>query len=467
MAAALASAAPIHTPASPFSELLRRSRFAKYDPAIRQAYRTPSANAHRGDWGLKRPITLRRHNAFISINGPFESRAQFIEWNRAENEVRFIRRMKEMDIKPRLLHDTPWDKALGLAKYQLLLDSEFCPGEGYEIDEEAERDRQKKTMTIDLPGLGNRGAGRYGAGRGPPTTAKESTAQESSSGQITENIEAMSTKKFQRYLRKLRKLRPAFAEYIQQQKHMHRKSLYQIAQKHEDIHHRRFLQQQTANEFSSQKTTKVKIEQQPHPNAGLMYACPSPLDTHFHTKPKPGFILNAIPRENWRYGRTSQEETFVASLGGLTATLPKSNSGGKRPLLDVDSETGIDKTRIDESIANMRPTDIVLVAPPKVVGRAPQGLNGVQLETLVTAKEVEFANDNPYQPGSVEYNACPPPERAGRREYLPRWGGARAAQALYAPMNLAKGPNETSPLDFLNKLRNIVGGPPDGSARDL
>jgi hypothetical protein len=376
--------------------------------------------------------------------------------------------MKEMDIKPRLPYDSPWEKAVGLANHQLLLDSEFCPGEGYEVDEEAERHRQKTTMTIDLPGLGNRGAGMYGANRAPPSTAKENP-----SGQVTENIEAMSTKRFQRYLRKLREMRPAFTEYIQQQKHLRRKSMYQIAQNHEDTHHRRFLQQQTANEFSSKTITKVKIEQQPHPNAGLMYAHPTPLDTHLHNKAQPGFILNPIPRENWRYGRTSHEDAFVASFGGLTATLLKSNSGGKRPLLDIDSETGIDKTRIDESIANMRPTHIDLVATPKVVGRNPQGLNGVQLESHVTAKEAEFANDNPYWPGSTDYNACPPApqsEKAGSHEHIAlRWSSAQAMRSLYAPVKPAtpNGSNQSIQIDFLSKLQNMIVGSTDGSARDL
>jgi hypothetical protein len=466
MATAVASAASqvvIHPPASPFAELLRRSRFATYDPAIRQTYRTPSANAHRGDWGLKRPISLRRRDAFISINGPFEAHAQFIEWNNAEGEVRFIRRIEEMDIKPRVVYDTPWHQSVGNAQYKLLLDSEFCPEEGYELDRAAEEDRKKKSMTLDLAGLGNRGSGMYGEKRGPPNMGPSG-----SSGQVTENIEAMSTKEFSRYLRKLRKLRPEFAAYLKQHDQLHGKSLYTIAQNHEAIHHRRFLQHHFATEFSG-RSSKVKIEPQPHPNAGLLYAQPTPLDTRFHTKAQPGIVLNPVPQQdNGRYNRGARttEQTFVASFGGLTATLPQSEAGGKRPLLDVGSETGVDLARIEESIVNMRPTRISLLGPPKVVGRNAQGLDGVRLEAQVTAREVKFADDNPYWPGSTEYNACPKKlGKAVAQDYT-----QRPKPLLFSMSSPPLAVDKQGAKGIIGTLTGILSqgqGHPDGSAKDL
>ena len=281
MATAVASAATsvaasvtIHPPASPFAELLRRSRFATYDPAIRQTYRSPSAHAHRGDWGLKRPIALRRRNAFISINGPFESHSQFIEWNHAENQVRFIRRIEEMGIKPRPMYNTHWDKAVGNAKFQLLLDSEFCPGEGFELDQEAEQDRKKKNMMLDLSELGKQGPGMYGAKRGPPLMVTGEA-----SGQVTENIEAMSTKQFSRYLSKLRKLRPAFAQHLRTHDQLRGKSLYAVAQNHEAAHHRRFLQQHLKTEFT--RTTHPTLKS----NNSRTQPQPSPMRTPPPSKP--------------------------------------------------------------------------------------------------------------------------------------------------------------------------------------
>jgi len=117
-ATASSSAVTIHPPASPFALLLRRSRFASYDPAIRQTYSAPPASAHRGQWGLKRPIALRRRNAFISLTN-FETRAQQTEWNNAESQVRFIRRFEEMGTLPVAVVGTPWYKALGKARTRM------------------------------------------------------------------------------------------------------------------------------------------------------------------------------------------------------------------------------------------------------------------------------------------------------------------------------------------------------------
>lgn len=398
--------AALHPPASPFAELLRRSRFATYDPAIRQTYRAPSANAHRGDWGLKRPISLRRRGAFITINEEFDRHAHYVEWDNAESEVRFLRRIEEMGIKPRLKVGTPWQKNVGNARFQLLLDSDFCPGEGYELDSIAENNIEKQNVSLGLEGLGNKGPGEYGANRGPP---KQHT---DFSGQVTENLDAMSAKEFSRYLRKLRKLRPAFREFVEEQTKSQDSSLYSMAQTHEQCHHRRFLQKHRSDELDSPKIT---IRQQPHPIAGLTYSQPSLLDKRFYTKPQPGIILNRVPPRNPGHfsNKPKEVEAFVVSFGGLTATLSKSDAGGKMPVLDPESEIGVDPARIDESIADMRPEIIDLLVPPTVVGRGVTGLDGVQIEAHVTANDSQFGIENPYLPGTIKYNTCPPKSRKG------------------------------------------------------
>jgi hypothetical protein len=52
-----------------------------------------------------------------------------------------------MDIKPRAVYGTAWDKVRVNAKFQVLLDSEFCPDD---LDEAEELDKRKKNMTLDL-----------------------------------------------------------------------------------------------------------------------------------------------------------------------------------------------------------------------------------------------------------------------------------------------------------------------------
>ncbi|KAF9469403.1 hypothetical protein BDZ94DRAFT_1127526, partial [Collybia nuda] len=262
-------------PASPFAELLRRSRFASFDPAIRQTYSTPPAYAHKGDWGLKRPIALRRKNAFISLTS-FESPAHFIEWNHAENQVRFIRRIEEMGVMPRTANHTPWYKAVGQGRTQWFMDSEFCPGEGHELSE-----TRAAPPTIELKNLGKKGAGNYGAKRGPPRQAKQKNS--TAPAHVSLNIDAMSPREFTRYLRTLRELRPAFQAHIkarameENNNILANKSLYALAQNTEVGYHRRFLQEHMSKEFANRES--LKFEQHPHPNAALLYHHPSPLDT--------------------------------------------------------------------------------------------------------------------------------------------------------------------------------------------
>lgn len=409
MATAIVTAAvpkTIPPPSSPFAQLLRRSRFASYDPAIRQTYSASPAAAHRGNWGLKRPIALRRKNAFISLTS-FESHAHYTEWNNAENQVRFIRRIEEMGTLPRTAYGTPWRKSLGRADTQWVVDSEFCPEEDHTIKLKPEG------FTTELAGLGERGPGQYGASRLPPGASER---------HLVPNINAMSRKEFVRYLRKLRELRPAFKKHIEktadQNPQIRGQTLYALSQDPTVGHHQRFIEEQTAKEF--QDADSPKIAQQPHPTAGLMYSHPSNLETFFTTKPQPGLVLQRYQAYG-RYERPT-EESFVASYGGLNATLFRRYAGGKAPLLNLGSEQGVDPSRVEESVANLRPSPsgIILEQPPRVVGRQAQGLKAVRIkaEVISDAYHTTFGRSNPYVPGTTAYSALDEtPKKAVARDY--------------------------------------------------
>ncbi|GLB34612.1 hypothetical protein LshimejAT787_0201770 [Lyophyllum shimeji] len=388
-------------PASPFAELLRRSKFATYDPAIRQTYSAAPANAHRGDWGLKRPIALRRKNAFISLTS-FEHPAHFTEWNHAESQVRFIRRIEETGVKPDTVVGTPWYKSLGKAKNELLLDSEFCPGEGSEMEvKEAQR---PQPTAVNFDALGQKGRGAYGAKREEPVKKDDKKMEV----YVTANIDAMSPREFERYLRRLRTLRPKFQEYIREQdKDFSQKSLYALAQDADKGYHRKFMMEHMASEY--QDLFGRKIEPQPHPNAALTYARNTPLETVLWTKPQPGIILNKYTSERGNAG----PPRYVASFGGLGAIILQANLGVNRtPLLDVDSEEGVHRDRVEESFAPMRllpSKGLQLQMPPQVVGTKPQGLKGVKILAEVTTDTGKNpTNDNPHPLGSPEYVAAPP-----------------------------------------------------------
>lgn len=400
VAAAQKASASMIPPASPFSELLRRSRFATYDPAIRQTYFTPQSYAHRGNWGLKRPLSHRRKNAFISIS-QFEAHQHYCDWDNAESEVRFIRRVEEMGTMPRLAVNTPWEKGLGKARNDWIIDSEFAAKEGSEQDLVAQQNT-----------AGSRGPGGYSARRPIRKSGEQMPSH------LIPNINAMTPRNFVRYLRKLRELRPAFQEHVkamaEKDTDLAGASLYKLSQNPAAGYHRKFIQAHTAREFES--TESAKIEPQPHLTGGLIYSHPSALSSYYHTKYQPGLVVSQGD-SNIRKGLfTSKDDNFyVASFGGISATLKKQNAGQKVPLLDPKSEKGVDSSKVEASVANMRlvlGSGLTLERPPKVVGHHAPGLSSMSFRAEVTTDNApgttELSRDNPYFPGTFEYNAAQP-----------------------------------------------------------
>ncbi|KAJ4478486.1 hypothetical protein J3R30DRAFT_3729702 [Lentinula aciculospora] len=466
---AASSTGTVPQPSSPFASLLRRSRFATFDPRIRQTYYTPPAHASRGSWGLKRPLALRRRNAFITLPAPFEDRAQFIEWSKAEDEVRFIRRFEEMQVRPRVKLKTPWAKTLGSKNLtNWIIDSEFCYRyEGPEAEEEgfgsnenllqmqarqAEQERleeQQRSVSDDLAEFGKAGQGNYGHRR----------ALKHQAVRLSPNIEAMMPDQFERYVRRLRQLRPKFKEFLQkvavedtrvlegmkeelvelektavkdrsvrpqvakrngaietiQKTSINpNKSLFEIAQNPSVEYHRRFIEDYTASQFADiSNSNGVLIEQRPHQVGGLLYSHPSHLHTQLFATPQPGIILqNALERVNH-----GDETIFVGSFGGLTPVIRQENRGDKIPLLNHNSLQGIQRENIRRSVAKMRmvPGSVVVEQPPLSVARNSSGLKNTRISSsaLVVGSQAMFSNSNPYRVGSMEYVALQPPIKKG------------------------------------------------------
>ncbi|KAE9398968.1 hypothetical protein BT96DRAFT_711825 [Gymnopus androsaceus JB14] len=472
MAAATASVT-VHPPSSPFASLLRRSRFATFDPQIRQTYYTPPEHASRGSWGLKRPLALRRRNAFISLPAPFEDRAQFIEWNRAEDEVRFIRRFEEMQVRPLIKPKTPWAKTLGSKNSsQWLIDSEFCyRSEGPEaeevgagsnatlVQEEAQRAQRARletqrnaSISTGLESFGKAGQGNYGHRRSLKAH-----------NQISPNIDAMLPKEFERYVRRLRQLRPKFKDFLQQlaledqrileQKQWEveqaakeaeldhsvklklsqsknnstatrqisldpSKTLYEVAQScmpnpdriPSPNYHRRFIEAHTSSQFAGAgSSAEVVIEQRPHQVGGLLYNHPTNLHTQLFATPQPGIVLQT-GRD--RAQTQVPESIYVASFGGLTPMIRKRDWGDKLPLLDHNSNEGVRRENILRSVAKMRmvPGSVVLEEPPLSVARNSSGLSTTRInaDALIVGSRVMFSQTNPYKAGTMEYVALAP-----------------------------------------------------------
>ncbi|KAK7467609.1 hypothetical protein VKT23_004662 [Stygiomarasmius scandens] len=423
-AASVKSAVTVHPPSSPFAELLRRSRFASFDPQIRQTYYSPPSYAHRGNWGLKRPLALRRRNAFITLTKPFDDPAQFTEWDNAENEVRFIRRFEELQVRPQTRKGTPWHRYLGNKnETQWLIDSEFCERyEGPEAEEEmnvemknaseAEQkmksDYTKNHVPRNLAGLGNAGEGAYGH-RGP-------ALREGSKVALLPNVNAMSPKQFERYVEKLRELRPKFKEYLQNKGEFKGKSTFQLSQDLNKLHFRFFLEQHTAESFAD--VNSGVIEQRPHAVGGLLYSHPSKLHSQLFSKPQPGIVLGG-GYEDIDKGR---EQVLVASFAGMTSVIRKEHWQGKRALLDHTSEAGIKRENLANSVATMRlkPENVLLEEPPRSVGTFHRGLMGTKIKSIAMVDNGRsgFSQSNPYRPGTMEYSGMKPAAVKGSVEVV-------------------------------------------------
>ncbi|KAF9450245.1 hypothetical protein P691DRAFT_629169, partial [Macrolepiota fuliginosa MF-IS2] len=406
-------------PSSSFAGLLRRSRFASYDPAIAQTYTAPPASARRGNYGLKRPIPMPYKDSYIAVN-TFEHHAHFAEWNNAEEQVHLVKRVEEMGIHPRQLPSSSWDKGLGEARTQWLIDSEFAEYESAPASTPAAEVESPRRDNLDA--YGKQGRGGYGAKRPPPKTSVPEP--EPSNTQI--NVESMSPHQFQRYLDKIRSLGPEFRAYLFEQQRerlttqLHELLLYIASQNSSQKLHRHFLSKHSASSHTS--PTSHKIAGQPHRTGGLTYTHTSPLNSVLTTPPQPGTVLQIEPKSSARFSQTNYQnnaQDYVALLGGIIAKLPSRNSGIKVPIYNPEAEaavTGSAPTNAgdpENSFASMRMTRLTLRNPPKVVGYAAHKMRpgeivkGIKFdgECMTEVPWSQRNLGNPYRPGSYEYSA--------------------------------------------------------------
>ncbi|KAJ6531129.1 hypothetical protein B0H19DRAFT_1190530 [Mycena capillaripes] len=481
--------------ASPFAQLLRNSRFATYDPQIRKTYYSPQQFVERGYWGLKRPITQRKKNSFVTIK-QWETRQHYVEWDNAEDQVRFIRRMEELDSRPGSDVHTKWSKQLGPARHAWLVDSEFCPHQWSQPQavEAAQTDGAKIPQQespvpdpIFLEELGKEGPGSYGKNRtrAPMDPAPDVPGQQPKFGMelsssVLPNVESMSPAEFKRYLAKLRALRPAFKEYLKRQEERQQaqeterqrlldlgkpvgrslekiagRSLLQLAQNTDGPYLRRFIAEHTESEYRARGSTK--IQPQLHRNGGFMYSHPSMIDTLFHTKPKPGIVL-----DDHTAGRFQIETNeYITSFAGIAALIRTrdANTQGKVPLMDG----GVDRSRWLDAVAEMRPVTreaLKLENVPRVVGQDPdEGLSGVRvsLNVTVTPGFDDPKRLNPCVPGSREYVNHDGADTKGKD--AEREGATRAAAAGPA----RAGTPSAQPLRSLKNPPKRVGYQPEST----
>ncbi|KAF9557158.1 hypothetical protein CPC08DRAFT_710634 [Agrocybe pediades] len=408
-AVAARNAPRVIPPPSPFGELLRRSKFAAFDPEIRQTYTAPASYIHRGNWGLKRPIANRNRDTTIVLR-KFEEHAQYIEWDRADGQAKLIKRVEEQNIAPDLVMFSPWYYGLGQAANtkQSGLDSDFCPGESSEVqrlrDERVADDKGSVplklqplpslsgsessastssvlsingTKQINFDNLGRRGPGQYGSKSAMP---REDRREEESF--LQPNIRAMTPLQFRRYVEKLRTLRPAFLEYTRtrlaedreknrkvmstidvndladeelvhvlgleaRKKNLHVGFLGRYTEEH--VYKEEVEEEEDPEAAAELANTPQPIKKQPHKLGGLMYAAPSQMETFFYSKPAPGFVLQDITPVAGAHSHTSgTEKDVIAAFAGLTVHLPSRDSQGALPLYEPSTSDGLNVDRIPD-----------------------------------------------------------------------------------------------------------------------
>ncbi len=392
--------------ASPFAKLLRRSRFAAFDPNIRQTYSAPKAHAHRGDFGLKRPLTIRRKNAFITLTAPFDAREQYVEWVKGESQVRFIRRYEEMDTNASVPHASAWYKnQSSKTATDWLIDSEF--------GDEMERPEKRESMSIDdlvkeklkepvAPIMSDLSG--VSAKMADVEKARHAIAVTTSG--LSPNIEAMSEAEFEKFVERTRKLRPQFREFLRKRYEEHNdRDLFTLAQTTENLH-RRFLEEVTFNEFKS--SNSKKIEPQPHRIGGLLYHHPSTLHSYMFAKMEPGILLQTDTSAEHRAFITPQAgygSGHMVSFGGLRASIPVIPLG-KETLYDPKEGMTTTEPRIANAVSmhdmRLMPGMVTINSLPRTVGLNASGVKGIRMRATVTTDK-QLEDYYPYFPWDPRY----------------------------------------------------------------
>ncbi|KAF8275130.1 mitochondrial ribosomal protein subunit-domain-containing protein [Lactarius quietus] len=351
--AAVVKAAIVHPPSpSPFAALLRRSKFASYDPTIGQVYTTHDGNAHRGNWGFKRPLALRKRDKFVSVQA-VDSPEQQTEWTSRESEARFIQRWEEVAPEP-TVRDS-WEKHCSDSRSMHQTELAKEDENGNIVDPAIQRQADEE--------LGKR--------------------QWVASGPL---ISSMNPRQFTSYLDKLRQERPEFLSFLSEKaqipktssQHLVAPSAYEeSALGSAETVRKRFLQRRSHRIYEAPDSRA--IEQRPHRNGGLSYAHTSQLTHFFITNEAPGRFVEATISE--------VRHELRASFAGMTANLKTSASHH-----NVGS-----KFRVIES---------VLKRAPNVVSAQPQGLDSAIIGTTVEdVANLDMIRDNPFPPGTRAYIA--------------------------------------------------------------
>ncbi|EJT52503.1 hypothetical protein A1Q2_00591 [Trichosporon asahii var. asahii CBS 8904] len=350
-----------------FPQLLARSRFASYDPAISRVYTAPHRNVTRGDFGFKFPIFRPSNARFLEMRQLDGGPGLRADWRSAEKEARFVAQWGD--------GRTPW--------------------------------------------------------RSPSTSRRHVVknpllAETSATEEVTElmpNVDAMTNSEFERYLAGLRRRRAQFQEAI-------KASLPEGTETLAEASARGAVREQAITGFQAdllkqqvEAPGSTRVMAKPHKIGGLAYsAAPAAGASLDPQRVHVGRVLDQAPRGAGSFrGIDGVNAEWVVGLGGITAT---GNSGTVR-VTDRPTLSKFDYTRERKhaGLARFAVREAALHRPPRVLGTNQRA----NVEPF-TNRSTEARRIQPFDSMRFEVRVREmEPERPGEAEWVARDTKATAA----------------------------------------
>lgn len=370
---------------STFATLLRLSKFASYDPAIGQVYTSVGGHAHRGDWGLKRPISLRGRGPKATLQA-IDTRYQQTEWKHARKDAEWVMKWNEMGSRPNVTVLSTWSRRT----------------QGYRTDTppawHMDSDFAQKKATWSDEGMSAR---EHALG----IELAEALSREG----MVPDIALMTEPQFKNFLRRVRELRSEFPDFLKEQKNAPEpQSNASLSRRAHPSHERTdafsmlFLRFLAKKEIAS-RLHSTPIRPLPHPVAGLSYSRLPEMQNILLTAPLKGRRLHITPNTR------DQRHGINVGVGGWVGTEEMAPQRGKEP--PSTSMTDYGKYRelrknTDAGKSIFRTYASTLLHAPQTVGRAPDNLSEMSLRMeFVSWEGANVYRSNPYRPGSREYVA--------------------------------------------------------------
>ena len=396
------------SPASPFAAVLRRSKFVSLDTSISQIYTSSGGDLSRGNWGLKRPLPIRRRGAHITVKA-VDSKEQQTEWDVADQQAKWMKMWEEVGITPTPTSGGPWERRLGSKAYSSdeRFDSEYSQlpiEETEEVTEAAEGDVSLKgeTEVETIP-------------QEPVELSEEERVAleekrtllqilDAGPGASMPNIFAMSDSEFEKYLDKVRSLRPTFLAYRKLDAEAKRRNPKETHWTDMQADHgsqlfKTFLEKHAEIDLTAPSSRT--IEQQPQQVAGLNYARGSLLQSVLLTPPQPGRLLN----KNKDSTRDAGIENVVG-FAGMLPTMADKHRGFTSPL-DWKRLSTVTPTAPGTEASDFRIVHAALFSAPSVVGQSRNAFRDILIDCNVKAvTEEDLKADN--KPGTREYSGSNP-----------------------------------------------------------